>query len=161
MDVVAGVIRAMDARVRPGFTLIELVLVLLIGGVVAAVTIPSMSNYLQGRNMYQARDAFMMIAAQGRAAAVEEGDLVLMQVSPATDSVVLTQRDGTLIDVLDLRDRDRRADMVGNEITICYMPRGYAHPSCRDGGDLPASIGFTVDGDTVWAELTLGRVERR
>lgn len=161
MDAEAGVIRSLETRMRPGFTMIELVLVLLIGGVVAAVAIPSMSSYLRGTNMQQARDAFIMIAAQGRAAAVEEGDLVLMEVSPATDSVVLTQRDGTLIDVLDLRDRDRQADMVGDEITICYMPRGYAHPSCRDGGDLPASIGFAFDGDTVWAELTLGQVERR
>lgn len=158
MDVQTGVIRDLGARLRPGFTMIELVIVLIIGAVVTALAIPPMSSYLQGRNMQQARDAFIMIAAQGRIAAVEDGDLVLMEVSPATDSVVLMQRDGTVIDVLDLRDRDRRADLVGDEITICYMPRGYAHPSCRDGGDLPASIGFAFDGDTIWAELTLGQV---
>lgn len=152
-----GVIRDPEAPLRPGFTLIELVLVLVIGGILAAVAIPPVSSYLQNRHMIQARDAFIMMAAQARAAAMEEGDYVLMTVSPDDDDVVVTRRDGTVLHTLDFTT-GRTTDLLGDaEITICYTPRGFAHPACLDGGELPETFGFTSGGDTVQAQLTLGR----
>lgn len=106
--------------------------------------------------MIQARDSFIMIAAQARAAAMEEGDYVLMTVSPDDDDVVVTRRDGTVLHTLDFTT-GRRADLLGSGITVCYTPRGFAHPACLDGSSLPATFGFTSGGDTVEAELTLGR----
>lgn len=156
MYVQTGVIRDSGARLRPGFTLIELVLVLMIGGILVAVAIPPVSSYLQSRHSLQARDAFIMMAAQARAAAIEEGDYVLMTVSPADDEVVVTRRDGSVLHSLDL-STGRSADLQGTEITVCYTPRGFAHPSCLDGDALPATFAFTSGGNTVEAELTLGR----
>lgn len=161
MDAHTRMVRDLEARLRPGFTLIELVIVILIGGLLAALAVPPLGAYVEGRNRVQARDAFMMVAARARAAAVEEGDFVLMTISSTGDSVVVTsQRDGAMIDVLRLYSGARKADIVGDgEFTVCYSPRGFAHPSCQDGADLPHLVGFASGGGTAWARLTLGQVE--
>lgn len=146
---------------RPGTTLVELIIVLMIASILATLAAPPITSYWNGRQIIQARDAFILTAAGARSSAAERGDLVLMNVYPDSNSVVLTDRNGTVVDVLRLQTDGTRAQMVGPELSICYLPRGYAHPGCRDGRDLPTSVGFTRGGDTLWAQITLGQVRRR
>lgn len=143
---------------RSGFSLLELIIVVMVGGILAGLAAPPITSYWSGRQMIQARNAFILASAGARSTAVELGDLVVMSVYPEGDSIVWTDRAGNLIDVLELEIDGTRADLVGPEISVCYMPRGYVHPTCRDGGDLPASVGFARGGDTLWAEITLGQV---
>lgn len=157
MDVQTRMVRDLEAPARPGVTLIELVIVMLIAGVLIALAYPPMRSYIASRDRLQERDALVMIAARARAAAVEKGEFVLMTVSP-TDNSVVVKHNGDVIDAL--RPRSTIAREAGtSDITICYSPRGFAHPSCRDGGTLPDRVGFTSGDKTAWALITLGRVE--
>jgi prepilin-type N-terminal cleavage/methylation domain-containing protein len=152
---------------RPGFTAVELVFVMLIAGVLMGLAIPSFREYANRREVMNARQAFMMAAARARASAVERGDVVVLMVRIYRDSVFVLSGDWTdTLEVIDYRTGEIRADILLEDtpapFRICYTPRGFVHPSCQDGGYLPALIGFRHwnGGDTVWAVINaVGQVE--
>jgi prepilin-type N-terminal cleavage/methylation domain-containing protein len=149
---------------RQGFTVIELLMVLTIVGVMSMMALPRMGSYMSKREAVNARDAFLLAAGRARSAAVERGEVVVLRVAPSEESVVVTNGSASdTIHVLDLKDGDMRADIVSaTAIRVCYVPRGYAHPSCGSGSDLPLDVGFAGPGDTVWATIkAAGQVERK
>jgi type II secretory pathway pseudopilin PulG len=142
-------------------TLIELTFVLLITGMMASLAFPPITTTWKRWQMLRARDDFVLVSSLARSAAVEQGDLVVMTLHTAAGIVVLRENDGTLIDRFDVGHNGRDVELLGDELTVCYLPRGHAHPSCGDGAELPRSVGFTSGQDTVWATVTLGRVEKQ
>lgn len=157
-----GVQRAWPGR--PGFTLIELLFVVLIAGILGTLAFPRFSEYQKRRQLMNAQTAFTMAAALARASAVERGDVVLLWVQPEADRITVLSGDGvdTML-VLDLRDGEIRADVQrGSPMTICYLPRGFAHPSCGSGASLPDSVAFANGSGTVWSIVSpVGQVEKR
>ncbi len=133
-------------RARPGFTVVELVIVLMVAGILGTVTVAQISTYTSRRAATDARDAFIAAAAQARAAAIRMGEDVEMRVDPVNDRVlVLRRRDGsTVIEPLDLNAGPLRGTILGREIIrACYTSRGFMLPSC--GGTGNATVGQAVD----------------
>lgn len=152
---------------RPGFSLVELLFVILIGGVLMSLALPAFRGYTSRREAMNARHAFMMAASRARAAAVERGDVVVLMVRIYRDTVFVMSGDGVdTLEVLDYRNSEIRADILVDgtpaPFRICYTPRGFVHPSCQDGEYLPRAIGFANwnGSDTVWAVINaVGQVE--
>lgn len=152
---------------RPGFTMVELLFVILIAGILMSFALPAFRTYANTREVMNARHAFMMSAARARAAAVERGEVVVLMVRISGDSVFVMNGDWTdTLEVIDYRNGETRADILLDDtpdpFRICYMPRGFVHPSCQDGEELPARIGFMgrSGADTAWATISaVGQVE--
>lgn len=152
---------------RPGFTVVEVLFVILIAGVLMGLSMPAFRQYSSRREVINARHAFQMAAARARAASVERGDVVVLMTRIYRDSVFVMSADWTdTLEMIDFRGGETRADILLEgtpaPFRICYVPRGYAHPSCQDGQYLPTKIGFTTwsGSDTAWAVINaVGQVE--
>lgn len=151
-----------DWAARTGFTLIELLFVLLIAGILGTLAFPRFSEYQKKRQLMNAQNAFTLAAARARASAVERGDVVLLWVQPESDRITVLSGDGvdTML-VVDLKGGEIRADvLLSSAMTFCYLPRGFAHPSCGNGASLPRRIGFGNTADTVWSTISaVGQVQ--
>jgi type II secretory pathway pseudopilin PulG len=146
--------------------MIELVVVIMVGGLLAAIAIPQFSRFTERRAAINARDAFIATVSQARTAAIRSGEDVLMQVDRANDRVLITLRsDGSAAGPpLDLRNGPLRADIAGTgAFTMCWVPRGFALPGCGTRTAADSIVGFVSPAgtDTAWARITLGRAERR
>ena len=77
-----------------GFTLIELILVMLIVVVVMAVTAPSMRDFLYGRKTANAVNQIVSLAHHGRSKAIVEGRTYRMSLEAASGTFWLDAQDG-------------------------------------------------------------------
>src|SRR5688500_19015861 len=77
-----------------GFTLLELVLVLMVLAVVLAAAAPSLSGWNRGQKLQNAADAVLSAALWARAEAVATATPHRLEVDPMTGVYRVTRRDG-------------------------------------------------------------------
>lgn len=120
--------------------MVELLFVLLIAGILMAVAFPRFNDYMQHRQLVNARSAVMTMAARARSLAVARGDAVKLRLSPTDEKVtVVNFMETDTYETLDLAAGDIRADLVApGDVTICYVAGGFADPGCSAG--LPTEI---------------------
>lgn len=125
-------------RNRRGFTLMELVIVLTLGGILTAVVVNSFGRMQTRMAPNSAQSQFLTMHAHARALAVERAALARLRVDPATGIVsVLLQHapddpeaDWELVFQRDFRDAfdvDIETSPSG-QIEVAMTPRGYASP---------------------------------
>lgn len=115
---------------RRGFTLIELVLAVTVGGILLTIGLASFSEVENRTSARQARNVFAGLHARARAHAIEFGTTTRLEVDAAGDSAWIT-RDGTTVETVRFRD-EFGVDLLASSTrsTLCMSPRGYADSSC-------------------------------
>lgn len=148
---------------RPGFTMIELVMVILLAGIIGTIAVPQMGRYASQKEAKNARDAFIATASRARAAAIQSGDEVHVRILPVVDRVEVVNRAGDPVaPPLDFRTGPVRARILGEfNMTICYTARGFVRPGFACMPMLDIAFASMAGRDTAMARVTFGQVERR
>ena len=131
-----------------GFSLLEVVIVMAIAGILAAVAIGGMGGLQARMGVRAAQSEFLSMHAQTRATAVERGIPVALVTSPDGDVRIQEGCDGTGA-ALQSRDFGEQHGVTvetgDGEVVLCMTPRGYASQAGNSfSGE--ARIGF-VRGD--------------
>ena len=82
------------------FTLVELVLVMLVIAVVAAMVVPSLNNTARGRRMGDTASQIVALARLARTQAVTEGKTYRLNIDPNGGSYWLSVRDSDVFQIL-------------------------------------------------------------
>lgn len=139
-------------RSRRGFTLIELVIVLLIGSILTSIALSSWGNARGRAQARSARTTFAAVHARARAQAIERGATVRMLVDVAGDSVALVSGGLTLERIQFGGELNVDLQSSVGAVRLCMSPRGYADTSCNSFST-PVTITFRRSADT--ASVTL------
>lgn len=154
-------------RPRRGFTLVELLIVMIIGAALMTMAIPSFTRLMNARNAQNARDALVWMANRARARAVERGNVQLFEVSPARNSAWIVTRNGTTaadtVQMINFQGEHSAvlSTSTANTITVCFSPRGYAFECDANSPQSNVETTLTHAGKTATARIKpLGQVER-
>jgi prepilin-type N-terminal cleavage/methylation domain-containing protein len=143
---------------RSGFTLLEMLLVVLIGGVILTMGTRQYSGISNRRAVINAANAMVLTANRARSEAMRSGRLVYLQVRPDSGLARVEGSTGTVVHTLDMETYG--GDMVGSGFTICYAARGYALPGCTNI-TANRSLRFVRGTDTTTVvAMPLGQVRR-
>jgi prepilin-type N-terminal cleavage/methylation domain-containing protein len=124
--------RIRASSIRPGFSMVEMVIVIVIAGIIASFTIPSFNNTQRNRMAQNARDSFVWMGARARSRAIEMGTTFLLEVDPATERAWIVRRNPTVAaDTLQMVDFTTEyastiTTSTNNTVTVCFNSRGYA-----------------------------------
>ena len=149
---------------RPGFTLLEILLVLVIGAIVASYGVPRIGQAFDTRAVVDGRDAISWFAARARATALQSGVVTRLEVDPGSEriEVRMLDADSTVVDWRDL-SAEYGVDVStggGSTVYVCYSPRGWALVSSCSAG-LPADISVVRNDQQADVEIrALGQVVR-
>ncbi|HEY0306267.1 MAG TPA: GspH/FimT family pseudopilin [Longimicrobiales bacterium] len=154
--------------VRGGFTLIELVIVMIIGAVLLSMAIPSFTRMASGQNARNARDAVVWMSARARSRAIERGEVTLLEIHPGDERAWIVRRNtGTALasDTLERVDFEAEQDVqvtgISSKLTLCYNARGYAFSCSANSPTANADVIFTHAGKSATARVKpLGQIER-
>lgn len=143
---------------RHGFTLLEMLLVVLIGGVILTMGTRQYSGISNRRAVVNAANAMVLTANRARSEAMRRGTLTYLEVDPAGGEARVENSGGTEVHSLEMSTYG--GSMVGNSFTVCYAARGYALPGCTTitGNEL---VRFVRGTDTATVVLMpLGQARR-
>lgn len=150
-----------------GYTIIELLLVIVIGAILATMTVPSFTRMTSGQNARNARDAVVWMAARARSRAIERGEVIKFEIHVGDERAWIVRRNtGTALasDTLEKIDFENEQDVQINSasrLTLCYSPRGYAFSCSAYSPAAPVNVTFTHAGKSAVARVKpLGQVER-
>lgn len=145
-------------RRHDGFSMIEMLFVLIIGAILIAIVAPAFGRMQSRRSAENARDAFVWFANRARSESVNRGQEVTLRVSPTDSSATMTTAAGDTIDRLRfIGDIDANVKTsTGSAVNICYLPRGYARDDCPSNA---RTVDFYIGQDTFTVEIrVLGQV---
>ncbi len=152
---------------RPGFSMIEMVIVMIIAGIIAAFTIPSFNNAQQNRMAENARDSFVWLAAKARSRAIEMGTTWLLEIDPNTERAWIVKRNPTVAaDTLQTVSYPTEyastiSTAANTVITLCFNSRGYAWACAGTSPGANVEITFTHAQRTSLVRVKpLGQVQR-
>jgi prepilin-type N-terminal cleavage/methylation domain-containing protein len=115
-------------RNRAGFTVVELLIVMIIGSVLATIVSQSLGAYLERRALDDSRAALIHMAARARSLGVDRG-LASLDIDPAAETATLVQ-DGDTLAVVNLETEYGTDLLAASALSICYGPSGFALSSC-------------------------------
>lgn len=148
---------------RAGFSLIELLLVLVIGAILMTFAIPGFTKMSASRNAQNARDNLVWMAARARAKAIEHGRVYQLTIDPAAERARIIQRGAaTAMDSVTFSSEFKTtlSTDANTTIVLCYSPRGYAFP-CTGSPTTNVDVTFTHFDKTAVARVKLlGQIER-
>lgn len=155
-------------RGNGGFSVVELIfVVLLIAMLTGMVISPALSRAQARLEVQNARDAYIMLAARARAAAMNSGEVVRLEIVPATNHAWVAKASGDTIESIRYADggdfRVRVETSSGDTVRVCYTSRGFAMPipGCTTN-PLPSTITFSRGSYEARAEVRgLGQVVRQ
>lgn len=156
---------ASRAAARPGFTIIELLIVLMVGALLAGLVGPAVASVQKELNLDNASIGVVTLGSRARAYAANRGATAILRLDPGADRITIRMDDDTLSDGrLDLDDSyatDMTLSDGGSTLDLCYTARGFVETSCLGGSRLPVDVILTRGGksDTVRI-MALGQVER-
>jgi prepilin-type N-terminal cleavage/methylation domain-containing protein len=142
------VARTLGSGRRPGFSMIELAIVLVIAGIMASFTIPNFNQTARMRMAQNARDSFVWMGAQARSRAIEMGTTWLLEVDPISERAWIVRRNPTLAtDTLKMVNFVTEfgatiTTSTSNKVTLCFNSRGYAWP-CNTTTSPTAAVNVT------------------
>ncbi len=160
--------RRTNASRRAGFTLIEALLVLIISGILLGYAIPAFNGLTQRRNAQNARDAVVWMAARARARAIEQGQIQLLEIDPATNRAWIVRRNtGTAlatdtVEMINFANEQKTTitTAANTKITVCYGSRGYAISCEATSPSANVDVTFTFNDRTAVARVKpLGEIE--
>ena len=160
--------RMTTGSVRKGFTLVELLLVIIIGAIMMMMAIPSFTRVTAGQNARNARDQLVWMSARARSRAIERGQVILLEVHTGNDRAWIVRRNtGTALasDTLEkvnfLTEQSVELSGTATQVTLCYNPRGYAFGCSGNSPSTNQSVVFSHAGKSATAVLKpLGQIER-
>ena len=134
-----------------GFTLMELVLVLVVIAICAAIAAPNLRGFARGRTLPNTGTALMTTARWCRVQALSDGVEYRLNLDASAGKWWVTMDDGTGTNFTDVTDD------LGREYT---MPEGVTISDITFQGQIPASdagtfISFRPGGRTDVAQITL------
>jgi prepilin-type N-terminal cleavage/methylation domain-containing protein len=150
-------------RDRRGFTLIELVLVMMVGAILASVAVTSFSAVQSRMGTRSAESQFLTMHAQTRALAVERGDIARLVVDQNTVTVLLGLGSGseTMRTVNFMDAYNVTIESPDLPLQLCMNPRGFGERAPCTSFDQTASLTFQRTGQTRSVRLLpLGQVLR-
>jgi type II secretion system protein H len=157
----------LEQKCRGAFTLVELVLVMAIMAVVAAISLPELRGFFRGRNMDSEALRFQELTRYGQSRAIAEGVPMVLWIDTRGGAYGLNEQQGyTDGDVKPLRmrlDQNLSIDIARNAKvplnapkstlpSIYFLPEGVVGPgsvdavSLQDGRGQPVWIAQTSDG---------------
>ena len=144
---------------RTGFTVLELVVVIMMGIALTSIAIRSMAGVQQRMSVRQARNVYASVHARARAQAIEFGQRVMVEIDPAGDSIWVTRNDTTL-EVIRLFDEMGVDIQTSESVTVCMNSRGFADTGCNSfDEDETVTLLFTLGADSSSLQiLPLGQV---
>jgi prepilin-type N-terminal cleavage/methylation domain-containing protein len=118
-------------RRRAGFTLLEALVVLLVGSVLLSMVVRGLSTVQDSHAVRSARDSFISLHARARAHSIERGVRTRLRVSSVGDSVLVVAGADT-VESFSYPDRiDVQFWSWPTRFDLCMTPRGYADSDCN------------------------------
>lgn len=152
-----------------GLTASQLVLGLMLLAIGLSAALPPIGRALTDRQVTEARDLAVELAAVARTMARERGQGVRLEIDPtlARGRILVELPEGRTQTVQSVEFWNQFGTAVrtsAGRVTVCYTPRGFARPSCGSfaGRTDPITIVFVRGGrDAALRIRPLGQVDRQ
>lgn len=117
----------MEAR-RGGFSMIELLIVLMVGAILLGLVMPAFGSVQRRRAVQNARDSFVWLSMRAQSTSVERGLPVTLTLDPTAGSAVAVTSEGEGVDSITFNGEHGAivTTSTGSAVQICYTPRGFA-----------------------------------